>query len=104
MTRLENLKQLSLSALWLLVPIVLMIAELWRRNRMIRIEAIVLFGIAILKIFIDDLSFLETLYRIFSFLGLGVTLLAVSYLYQRYREMILETPAAFGPGQTRKEP
>ena len=59
--------------------------------------SIVLFGLAILKIFIYDLSFLDTLYRIFSFLGLGLILLAVSYLYQRYRVVIFggknpETP------------
>jgi uncharacterized membrane protein len=51
--------------------------------------AFALFGVSILKIFIYDLSFLDTLYRIFSFLGLGVILLAVSYLYQRYRGIIL---------------
>jgi len=56
----------------------------------LRLQAIALFGIAILKIFIYDLSFLETLYRIFSFVGLGVVLLAVSYLYQRYRHVILQ--------------
>jgi len=54
-----------------------------------RIEAIVLFGVSIVKIFIYDLSFLDTLYRIFSFVGLGVILLVVSYLYQRYRGIIL---------------
>lgn len=42
------------------------------------------FGISILKIFIYDLSFLDTLYRIFSFIGLGLMLLMVSYLYHRF--------------------
>jgi uncharacterized membrane protein len=51
--------------------------------------AIALFGVAILKIFIYDLSFLETLYRIFSFIGLGLILLVVSYLYQRYKDVIM---------------
>jgi len=88
--RLENLEQLSLSSLWLLISILLMIVGLWKRERTLRFQAIILFGIAILKIFIYDLSFLETLYRIFSFLGLGVILLAVSFLYQRYRTIILE--------------
>ena len=48
-----------------------------------------LFGFTILKIFIYDLSFLDTLYRIFSFVALGLILLTVSYLYQRYRAIIL---------------
>ena len=90
LVRLKNLQQLVLSSGWLLLSIVLMAAGLWRRTRSLRLEAIVLFGVSILKIFIYDLSFLDTLYRIFSFLALGVILLAVSYLYQRYRAIILD--------------
>lgn len=87
---LENLKQLFLSGVWLFYSILLMGFGIWRRTRAYRIIAIVLFGITILKIFIYDLSFLDTLYRIFSFIGLGVILLAVSYLYQRYKSVIFE--------------
>jgi uncharacterized membrane protein len=67
-----------------------MVLGIWKRARILRVVAMVLFGITILKIFIYDLSFLETLYRIFSFIGLGVILLAVSYLYQRYKSIILD--------------
>jgi len=90
--RLENLEQLSLSGVWLFSSIVLMGLGIWRRSRSLRIASIVLFGFTILKIFIYDLSFLDTLYRIFSFIGLGVILLGVSYTYQRYKGLI------FGPG------
>jgi uncharacterized membrane protein len=89
MARLQNLRQLLLSAGWLVYSIILMALGIWKRARTVRIEAIVLFGVSILKIFIYDLSFLDTLYRTFSFVGLGVILLAVSYLYQRYRSIIL---------------
>jgi hypothetical protein len=87
---LENLKQMFLSAAWLVYSIGLMGVGILRRARTLRTIAIVLFGIAILKIFFYDLSFLETLYRIVSFLGLGIILLTVSYLYQRYRNAFLE--------------
>jgi uncharacterized membrane protein len=87
--RLENLKQLSLSGIWLAFSIGLMVFGIWRRTRVLRLLAIVLFGFTILKVFIYDLSFLETLYRIFSFVALGLILLAVSYLYQKYRAIIL---------------
>jgi uncharacterized membrane protein len=89
--RLENLEQLSLSSSWLFFSIVLMIWGIWKRSRRLRMMSILLFGIAILKIFIYDLSFLETPYRIGSFVGLGVILLSVSYLYQRYKTVILES-------------
>jgi len=86
---LQNLRQLFLSGGWLVYSIILMAIGIWRRARVVRIEAMILFGVSIVKIFIYDLSFLDTLYRIFSFVGLGIILLAVSYLYQRYRGIIL---------------
>jgi uncharacterized membrane protein len=89
--RLRNLQQLALSGVWLLYSVTLMVAGIWRRVQGLRIMAIILFGITIFKIFIYDLSFLETLYRIFSFVGLGVILLGVSYLYQRYKAIIFES-------------
>jgi len=83
------LMQLCLSGIWLLYSITLMIAGIYKRNFGIRIISIVLFGITILKIFFYDLSNLDTLHRIFSFIGLGFTLLSVSYLYHKYKHLIL---------------
>ncbi len=59
--------------------------------------SIVVFGVTILKIFFYDLSYFETLYRIFSFVGLGVILLTVSYLCQKNKDIILETTGADEP-------
>ncbi len=86
--RLRDLQQLTLSGIWLLYSVVTMALGLWRRRRAVRMISIGLFGVSILKIFTYDLSFLDTLYRIFSFVGLGVILLAVSYAYQRYKAEI----------------
>ncbi len=91
LSRLTNLRQLSISGSWLIYSIILMGIGIWQRIPRLRIISIVLFGATILKIFIYDLSFLETLYRIFSFVGLGLILLATSYLYQRYKAVIFET-------------
>lgn len=88
-SRLENLKQLSLSGLWMVYGGVLMGIGIWRRSRGVRMLSIALLGIAILKIFAYDLSFLDALYRIFSFIGLGLILLAASYFYQKYKSIIL---------------
>jgi len=87
-----NLQQLIISAIWLLYSIFLMVLGIWKRSRSLRISSIVLFGITILKIFIYDLSFLDTFYRIFSFFGLGLILLVVSYLYNRYKDIIFIQP------------
>ncbi|MFQ3608829.1 MAG: DUF2339 domain-containing protein [Chloroherpetonaceae bacterium] len=88
-TQYENEKQLSISASLMLYSIALMLYGIWRSRQPIRLTAMALFGLATLKIFIYDLSFLATLYRIFSFIGLGVLLLLASYLYQRFKHLIL---------------
>jgi uncharacterized membrane protein len=83
--RLDNQKQMSLSIAWLIYSLILMGAGILRKRPALRLIAFALFGLSILKIFLFDLSFLGTLYRIFSFIGLGAILLLVSYLYQRYK-------------------
>jgi hypothetical protein len=93
LARLHNLQQLSLSGVWLLYSVALMAVGIWKSVRSFRIVAFVLFGITILKVFIYDLSFLETLYKIFSFIGLGVILLGLSYVYQRYKDTIFGNAA-----------
>jgi uncharacterized membrane protein len=89
-----SLRQMALSVVWLVYSIILVGYGMWRRYLPVRLVAMGLFMITILKVFLSDLSFLDTLYRIFSFLGLGLILLATSYLYQRYRSVILDTDAA----------
>jgi hypothetical protein len=86
-----NQKQMSLSIAWLLYSLGLMVTGLMRKNKLLRLTAMGLFGVAILKIFLFDLSFLGMLYRIFSFIGLGVVLLVVSFLYQKNRARFDQT-------------
>jgi uncharacterized membrane protein len=82
-------QQLAISIVWLLYSVGLMAAGFWRSNRGLRFIAIGLFGITILKIFLYDLSSLETGYRIVSFIGLGGILLGVSYGYQRFKHLLI---------------
>lgn len=89
-----SLRQMALSVVWVVYSVVLMGYGLARRVPAIRFVAIGLFELAILKVFIYDLSSLETLYRIFSFIALGFILLATSYLYQRYKSIIAGTSDA----------
>jgi uncharacterized membrane protein len=86
LNQVENQKQMALSVAWIIYSLLLILFGIWRKWAWLRWSAIGLFGITIFKIFLFDLSFIGTLYRIFSFIALGVILLAVSYLYQRYKE------------------
>lgn len=90
---LENAKQLAISSVWLIYAAMMMIGGFVRRLKELRLVALGLAGIAVLKIFLYDLSFLTTPYRIASFIGLGIVLLLVSYLYQRFKDRLLEDVA-----------
>jgi uncharacterized membrane protein len=89
----SNLQQLSISSAWLLLSCFFLWIGIWKKNQSVRIMSICIFGISILKIFLFDLSFLTTLYRIFSFMGLGIILLAVSFVYQKYKHWFLNEEA-----------
>jgi uncharacterized membrane protein len=87
--RLRNLelaKQLSLSVVWGLYASAMLIAGQLRRLRMLRIMALALLSLTTLKVFIWDLSSLDRIYRIISFIMLGAILLVVSYFYQRSQQ------------------
>jgi len=76
-------RHLSLSVLWTVYASALIFVGVQRRSPLLRWQALILFGLVVVKVFLFDLSFLERAYRILSFLVLGVVLLIVSFLYQR---------------------
>lgn len=80
--------QLSLSVIWGLYASLLTAVGIYNRIRKARIAGILLLGVTVLKVFLLDLSTLEPLFRIVSFIVLGLLLLAVSYGYNRFRDLI----------------
>ena len=75
--------QTGVSALWAVVGLALLSIGLWRDWRNVRIGGLVLFGIALVKLFLYDLSTLSAMSRALSFLGVGLILLFAAFLYQR---------------------
>jgi uncharacterized membrane protein len=75
--------QTAVSALWAVVGLALLSIGLWRDSRNLRIGGLVLFGIALAKLFLYDLSALSAMSRALSFLGVGLVLLFAAFLYQR---------------------
>lgn len=61
----------------------MLLIGIWRRNRLARIMALIILSMTILKVFLFDLSSLDQLYRIISFVMLGIVLLIVSFVYQK---------------------
>lgn len=81
-------EQLSLSALWLIYAVVLFTLGLRKNNSSLRYGALGLLGIIIFKAFLVDLASLDTMFKILLFIGLGLSLLAVSFIYQKKREFL----------------
>jgi uncharacterized membrane protein len=57
-------------------------------ERILRLQGLGLFLICIMKLFFFDLRNLETIYRILSFVVLGLILLSVSWIYTRFRKQM----------------
>jgi len=77
-------QQLAYSISWLIYAISLLVIGIRWNIIQVRWIALALFVITALKVFIKDLWALGQLYRVFSFVGLAVTLMFVSFIYQRY--------------------
>jgi uncharacterized membrane protein len=80
---------LALSVLWTFFATGLLASGLALRSRALFYTAYALFGITALKVVMVDLATLPTLYRMLSFLALGVLLLAGAWLNIRFRERLM---------------
>lgn len=79
----------SISVLWALFSIGLMIIGVLKNIEVLRKCSFGLFGLTILKVVFIDMSNVSTPFRIISFIVLGLMLIGSSYLYHRYRNRIL---------------
>ncbi len=77
-----------LTVAWGLEGIALLIAGFPLSDRVLRLSGLTLFMVCVLKLFLWDLRHLETLYRILSFIVLGLMLVSVSWIYTRFREQL----------------
>lgn len=80
---------LAISVLWSLFATALLASGLGLRNRPLFYSSYLLFGIAALKVVLVDLAELHTVYRILSFLALGVLLMAGAWINIRFRARLL---------------
>jgi uncharacterized membrane protein len=56
------------------------------RELILRMQGLAALFVCVVKVFFYDLRNLETVYRILSFIALGVILLSVSWIYTRFNE------------------
>jgi hypothetical protein len=73
---------------WAVLALVLFLAGMGLRERIHRWLGLAVLAAALGRVVVFDVWKLETLYRIVSFFALGVVLLVLGYIYNRYQEKI----------------
>jgi hypothetical protein len=86
----ENASGFYLTASWSGLALVLFACGIVLRERMYRWVGLGILATALGRVFIFDVWKLETLYRILSFMALGVVLLVLGFIYNKYQEKIKE--------------
>ena len=77
--------KLGLSILWGLYALLLIILGIWRNKKYLRLGAIIFFGITLIKLFFYDIASLNTISKTIVFVSLGILLLIISFLYNKYK-------------------
>ena len=78
----------GLSILWGVYALFLVALGIWKRRTYLRVSALVLFGVTLLKLVFYDVEHLETIPKTIVFVSLGALLLIISFLYNKYKEDI----------------
>jgi uncharacterized membrane protein len=72
------------SVAWLIFAFLLLAGGLLRQRPGLRYGALAVLLTTVFKVFISDMAGLQGLYRVASFLGLGLSLVAIGWIYQRF--------------------
>jgi hypothetical protein len=72
------------SAAWALLGTLLLVAGIVTQGLVLRSASLAVMLLAVGKVFLFDTAHLRDLYRVFSLLGLGLSLLVLAFLYQRF--------------------
>lgn len=79
-----NAEVYAYSVVWILYALALLALAVLFRGRFLRQASMAVLMLAVAKVFLYDMSDLTGLYRVASFLGLGVVLIGIARVYQRF--------------------
>lgn len=80
--------KLGFTALWGIYSFILIAIGMIKKKTIMRISAISLFGITLIKLLTFDTWDLSTGYKVIAYMLLGVILLVVAFLYQKFKGFI----------------
>jgi uncharacterized membrane protein len=76
-------EQYTYSAVWLAFGVALLAVGVWLRSQAVRFASAAVVILTVLKVFLVDMHDLTGIFQGLSFIGLGVVLLGIGWLYQR---------------------
>ena len=79
----SDAEQYTYSAVWLAFGVALLAAGVLLRSQPVRFASAVVVILTVLKVFLVDMRDLTGIYQGLSFIGLGIVLLGIGWLYQR---------------------
>lgn len=79
-----NAEIYAYSVAWILYALALLALAILFQGRFLRQASMAVLVVAVAKVFLYDMSDLTGLYRVASFLGLGVVLIGIARIYQRF--------------------
>jgi hypothetical protein len=93
----DGIYKFGLSILWGLYALMLVSLGIWKHKKALRVAGIALFSVTLIKLFFYDIVHLNTIAKTIIFMVLGVLLLLISFLYNKYNSKIFENK---GPNET----
>jgi len=84
--------KLALSILWGSYSLIIIGLGIWKKKKYLRIAAIGLFAVTLAKLMFYDIAHLDTISKTIVFVSLGVLLLIISFLYNKYKYIIADEP------------
>ncbi len=80
----SNFEIYSYSIAWIVLGAAIATFGIIKKSKMVRVSSLILMVLVVGKVFLYDASELEGLYRVCSFLGLGLSLIGLSYFYSKF--------------------
>lgn len=82
--------KLGLSILWGSYALFLIVLGISKNKKHLRVGAIFLFALTLVKLFFYDIRELDTISKTIVFVSLGILLLIISFLYNKYKHLIID--------------
>jgi uncharacterized membrane protein len=82
--------EFGVSIIWGVYALIIIGLGIWKKKKHLRIGAITLFAITLYKVFVYDISNFNTISKTIVLVALGILLLIISFLYNKYKDVIFD--------------